>query len=477
MIFWQFGLRYFGAGASLSRMSQELFDREEFRAQSNQPGAEDLAGRPRLRVPVRDQVEFQTASLDELLPPDHEARLVWSAVCQLDLGSWLSEIKAVEGHVGRDATTPHLLVALWVYATLRGVASARELERLCRHHLAYRWLCGGLSVNHHLLSDFRSEGGDKWDALLTQLVGALMSEGLVTLDRVAQDGMKVRASAGQSSFRRKATLESCWEEAREQVAALRQLAEEDPAELSARQQAARQQAARQRAAEERQARLEEALRHVDQVQAQREARAKRSNQPAKEARASTTDPEARVMQFSDGGTRPGVNVQFSTDTASGIIAGVDVINAGNDQGQLGPMLDQLQERYDRTPDQALVDGGFASHDDIEAAETKHQCQVLSPLKNEKQELAAGHDPYAPKRRDSQIIAQWRERMGTAEAQEIYRLRPQTAEWVNAQARNRNLWRMPVRSLAKCRIVAVLYALAHNLLQAVALRAAAAASPT
>lgn len=453
-------------------MPQKLFEGEEFRRGTDAQPIKALPSRPRLREPVRDQIEFQTASLDQLLPPDHEARMVWSAVCQLDLGSWLGEIKAVEGHVGRDATTPQLLVALWVYATLRGIASARELERLCHNHLAYRWLCGGVSVNYHLLSDFRSTGGDKWDTLLTQLVGALMSEGLVTLDRVAQDGMRVRAKAGKSSFRRKATLERCVEEAREQVAALRQLAEEDTTRLSAR-----QRAAQQRAAEERQTRLEEALRHVDQVQAQREERAKRSNQPVKEARASTTDPEARVMQFADGGTRPGVNVQFSTDTASGIIAGVDVTNAGSDQGQLVPMLDQLQERYDQTPDEALVDGGFAAHDDIEVAETKHRCQVLSPLKNEEKELAAGRDPYAPKRRDSQIIAPWRERMGTEEAQQIYRLRPQTAEWVNAQARNRNLWRMPVRGLAKCRIIAVLYALAHNLLQAVALRAAAAISTT
>ena len=294
-------------------MSQKLFDGEEFHSRSAVPPIEAPASRPRLREPVRDQIEFQTASLEQLLPPDHEARLVWSAVCQLDLGSWLGEIKAVEGRVGRDATTPQLLVALWVYATLRGIASARELERLCHNHLAYRWLCGGVSVNHHLLSDFRSTGGDKWDGLLTQLVGALMSEGLVTLDRVAQDGMRVRASAGKSSFRRKATLEKCLEEAREQVTVLRQLAEEDTAQLSAR------------------------------------------------------------------------------------------------------------------------------------------------------------------RRDSEIIAQWRARMGTEEAQQIYRLRPQTAEWVNAQARNRNLWRMPVRGLTKCRIIAVLYALAHNLLQAVGLRAAAAIS--
>jgi transposase len=446
-------------------MSGELFEREEFALpQSEQaPGA---AGRPRLRVPVRDQVEFQTASLDQLLPPEHEARVVWSAVTQLDVGGWLGEIQAVEGHVGRNATSPQLLVALWVYATLRGVGSARELERLCQHHLAYRWLCGGVSVNHHLLSDFRAQGGEKWDALLTQLIGSLLNAGLVTLDRVAQDGMKVRASAGKSSFRRKQTLERCLKEARAQVETLRQLADQDPAELSAR-----QQAARHRAARERQTHLEAALQQVQELQAQREARAQRSNQPAKEARASTTDPEARTMRFSDGGTRPGVNVQFATDTVSGLVVGVAVTNAGNDQGQLGPMLSQLEERYGCTPRQALVDADFASHTDIEMAQTQHNCQVFSPLKNEHRQLAAGRDPYAPKRGDSSIIVEWRQRMGTPEAQEIYRLRPATAEWVNAQARNRNLWRMPVRSLAKCRIVAVLYALAHNLWHSLALRAA------
>jgi transposase len=446
-------------------MSGELFDREEFAVpvEAGADAIEPSSGRPRLRVPLRDQMEWQTASLDQLLPAEDEARVVWSAVSELDVGSWLGEIRAVEGHVGRNATAPQLLVALWVYATLRGVASARELERLCENHLAYRWLCGGVSVNHHLLSDFRSRGGEKWDALLTQLVGTLLNAGLVTLERVAKDGMKVRANAGKSSFRRRSSLEKCLEEARQQVAALRKLAEENPAE---------QQAARERAAEDRQARLEAALQHVEALQAQRDVRAKRSNEPAKEARASATDPEARTMQFSDGGTRPGVNVQFATDTASGIVVGVAVTNAGNDHGQLGPMLEQLAERYGATPDQALVDGGFASHADIEAAHTQHNCQVFSPLKHEKQELAAGRNPYVPKRGDSPIIAQWRERMGTDEARRIYRLRPQTAEWVNAQARNRNLWQMPVRGLAKCRIVAVLYALAHNLWQAVSLRATA-----
>ena len=196
-------------------------------------------GKPRLRVPIRNQAEMSWESLDQRLDPDSQARVVWSLVCQLDLDAWLKEIKAVEHHVGRNAIDPRLLVALWVFATLRGVGSARELERLCEDHLAYQWLCGGVSVNYHTLADFRSQGGEKWDELLTQIVAALMNEGLVTMDRVAQDGMRVRADAGNSSFRTGGTLEKRLEEAKQQVETLKQLAETNPDELSRRQRAAR----------------------------------------------------------------------------------------------------------------------------------------------------------------------------------------------------------------------------------------------
>jgi transposase len=430
---------------------------------------EQAVGKPRLRVPHRDQVEFHFASLDQMLEADHPARIVWAAVCQLDVSGWLKKIKAVEGQAGRDATDPRMLLALWVYATVQGVGSARELDRLCRQHLAYRWLCGGVSVNYHLLADFRSQNADLWIDLLTKIVGSLMAEGLVTLQRVAQDGMRVRANAGKSSFRRRKTLQRYLQEARQQVEALQQLVEESPEQLTRR-----QQAARHRAAEERQRRFEEALRHCDELQQQREERAKKSCQPAKEARASTTDPEARVMQFSDNGFRPGYNVQFSTDTASGIIVGVEVTNAGNDLEELSPMLDQTQQRYQRLPEEALVDGGFASKEAIEAAASRG-CTVYAPLKQEQKQLQAGKDPYARKRGESDAVAAWRARMGTALGKMIYRLRCQTAEWVNAVCRNRRLWQMPVRGQPKCRIVATLYAITHDLLWGVKLRAKAAAA--
>ena len=409
-------------------MTLPLFSPEDLPEQPSpaQAARSMPAGKPRLRRPIRDQIEMRWASLDELLEADHPARVVWAAVCKLDLKSWLGEIKAVEGHVGRDATDPRLLVALWTFATLKGIGSAHQLARLCQgeeRSLPYQWLCGGVSVNYHMLSDFRSQGGEKWDELLTQIAGTLLDAGLVKMDRVAQDGMRVRASAGKGSFHRRSTLEECLQAAREQVETLKRLAEEDTAELTQR-----QRAARERAARERLERIEEAMRQCEELQRQREASTGRKG---REARASTTDPEARVMKFPDGGFQPGYNVQFATDTESGVIVGVDVTNAGSDGEELPPMLDQLKERYGRVPSEGLVDGGFATKQAIEYA-AEHGCTVYAPIKAEEKKRAAGEDPYAPKKGDSDAVAAWRIRMGTEAAKLIYRLRAQTAEWVNAQ---------------------------------------------
>ena len=454
-------------------MAEFLFAASEMPPQcptEEEPAA--AGGKPRLRVPQRDQIEFHTASLDQLLPAEHPARVVWAAVDQLDLTPWLSAIKAVEGNVGRNTGDPRLWVALWVYATVQGEGSAREIARLCQRDISYQWLCGGVTVNNHTLSDFRSDGGEKWDLLLTQLVAGLMAEGLVKLQCVAQDGMRVRASAGKASFRRQSTLERCYAEAQEQVETLKQLADDNPDELNRR-----RQAARERAARERLQRIEAALQNCSELQAQREQRAKVAGQPAKEARASTTDPEARNMKFPNGGYGPGFNTQFMTDTDSGLIVGVEVTNAGSDSEQLAPMLDQVQERCGKSPDEALVDGGFATKEAISDAAENHACTVYAPLKDVDKQIAQGTDPHAPKKGDSPAVAAWRQRMGTEAAKKLYRLRPQTAEWVNALCRNRGLWQMPVRGQPKCRIVALLYAITHNLMQAVNLRTKAAIMTT
>jgi len=418
-------------------------------------------GRPRMQRPDRHQVAIRMLALDGLLGEDHQARLVWQYVDGLDMASLYDLIRAVEGRAGRNPIDPKILMALWLYATLDGVGSARQLAQLCEDHVAYQWICGGVSVNHHTLSDFRTAHVEFLDQLLTDSVAVLMHENLVTLHRVAHDGMRVRANAGASSFRRRKTLEECQGEARQQVDALREELQADPGASSKRQTAARKRAARERAE-----RIQRALDEMPKAESKKKADKK------DKARVSTTDPEARVMKMADGGFRPAYNVEIATDTASQVITGVDTINSGSDQGQMSPMVEQHRDRYGRAPQETLVDGGFAKHEDIEKVSSgQSRTVVYAPVQKPKKD---DRDPHEPRPGDSDVIAEWRRRMGTAEAKEIYKERASTAECVNAIARNRGLQQFLVRGLSKVRAVALWFALAHNLMRAVALRAEAAA---
>lgn len=436
----------------------ELFERGGGEECGSSEALPPRIGPKRLRHAVRDQIEFQQCSLDELLPEEHEARIVWDYVCGLDLSALYEPIQAVERGPGQAPADPRILMTLWLYATLRGVGSARELNRLCEHHLAYRWICGGVSMNYHTLSDFRTQHGELLDRLLTESVASLMTEGLVTLDRVAQDGMRVRAGAGAASFRRQPTLEAALAEAEEQVARLRKELEADPAATKTR-----QKAARKRAAEERSRRIRAALEQLPQVAGAKKAKDREN------ARASTTDADSRVMKMADGGYRPAFNVELATATASQIITGADVTNSGSDRGQFAPMVEQHRHRYRQVPKEALVDGGFAKKEDIQQVE-QGGTTVYAPVQKSKDPERDAHTPLAD---DTPAVAQWRQRMATDEAKVIYRERAATAECVNALARNRGLQRFLVRGLQKVKAVVLWYILAHNLMRAVALRAAVA----
>jgi transposase len=420
----------------------------------------------RLRRAERCQVELQTLSLDQMLPPDHVARVVWEAVKDVDVTALLADIRSTEHRPGNPAIDPHVLIALWLLATVHGVGSAREVERRCDDHMAYRWLCGGVAVNYHTLSDFRTGRAAFLDELLTTSVAGLLHQGLVVLDRVAQDGMRVRASAGKASFRRAATLEKCLAEADEQVRALKAEADADPGTGPRR---------RQRQAEDRSARITAAIAAARQLAKRRAAVEADKGMPAKEPRASTTDPEARVMMMPDGGCRPAYNVQLATTTAGGIIVGVDVINTGSDSGQLAPMTQQLEKRYGAKPKEAVADGGYATLADIQAMHADHGVAVYAPVKDAEKKKAAGIDPFAGRPGDPDGVVAWRERMGTDAAKAIYKERAATAEWANAGMRNRGLYQVRVRSLAKVKAAVMWYALAHNLLQANLLRNRAAAA--
>lgn len=406
---------------------------------------------------------MQTCALDDLLEDDHQARIVWAWVQQLDLSELEERIQAVEHGPGQAPADPRILMALWLFATLRGVGSARELNRLCRDHVAYRWLCGGVSMNYHTLADFRTQHVALLDRLLTQSVAALTSEGLASLDRVAQDGMKVRASAGAASFRRRPTLEEALGEAEAQLTALQSELEVDPAAGKRRERAARERAARSRAE-----RLQAALDQLPAIEALKK--------PAErdKARVSTTDPEARVMKMADGGYRPAFNVQLATATDSQIITGVEVTNSGGDQGQLAPMVEQHDQRYQQPPQEMLVDGGFAKKDDIDqVSPPQGGTTVYAPVMKSKD---PDRDAHTPRPDDSPAVAEWRQRMATDPAKEIYKERAATAECVNAIARNRGLQRFLVRGLRKVKAVVLWYVLAHNLIRTATLRAAATPAP-
>jgi transposase len=425
-------------------LPEQIADRE--------PPAEPA--RPRLREPQRDQIELRVVDLDGLLPSDHPARAVWAFVEQLDLSPLLDAIKAREGEPGHPPANPQIPMALWLYATIEAVGSARALARLCESHVAYQWICGGVSMNHHTLSDFRVAQVALLDRLLAQGVAALVAEGLVQLERLAQDGVRIRAAAGSSSYRRRA-----------RVAALKAELETDPAAGTARQRAARERAARERVE-----RTRAALERMAQLEAERARRAKTHKKDVakqKEPRASTTDAEARVMKMADGGFRPAYNGQFASDPETQVIVAVDLDTTGSDQGLIGPMQDQIRQSYGQVPKQYLVDGGFTNLEDIEKAHAQG-IEVFAPPPNNKHAT----DPFAPRDDDGPGTKAWRTRMSSEEGKAVYRHRAK-AECVNADLRNRGLQRLLLRGRDKVRAVLLWFAVAHNLMRAMALRMAAA----
>lgn len=404
----------------------------------------------RLRRPNREGILPIAAHVDGLLPADHQARQVWAIILQLDLSTFYSEIRVTTGHPGRAAIDPQLLVALWVYGLSQGEMEGRAIARLCVEHVAYMWLCGGVTVNEHTLNDFRVQHEAGLDELLTQVVLRLSEAGLVGWETQAQDGMRVRASAGAASFHRQPTLERHLAASQTQVAGLDS---ESASGCEATPLSPRQQAARERAVNERIERLEAALAELPAVQAVKPAKERA------EARVSSTDPQARVMKMADGGFRPAYNWQFATDVLAQVIVGVDLVNHGSDRGEMEPMLRQLQRRYARLPIAWLVDGGFVKLSDFESWGSS--VQLFAPVPKPKD---PDRDPYQPLPDDSPVIAAWRERMGSAAAKTTYKLRAATAECVNAQARTQHgLQQSGVRGIAKNRCLALWVALTHNLL--------------
>jgi transposase len=421
----------------------------------------------RLRKAERLQLSMEPHCIDDLVGGLHRVRTVMAVVEKLEVSGFCERIRAREGQAGRDATDPRLLVGLWLYGCTRGIGSARELARRCEESAPFRWLCGGVTVNHRLLSDFRIDHADALDALFTQVIATLVDKKLVRVSRISQDGVRVRVSAGSSSFRREERLQQLLEQARQQVMELRKQLD-SPAESAAV--TARQKAARKRAAESRQQRLEQAIAQLPELKqkqaeaAQRAGKGKCGDQiRAKQPRVSTTDAATRVMKMANGGYSPGVNVQLATDTESRAIVGVEVSNEGSDSAGLSePMRQQVEKRTGGKVEQHLVDGGYLRTEDIVQA---HQqgVELFVPPKPARNPQNRGRE-LEPKPSDSEAVQAWKRRMASKEGQEIYKQRAATSETVNADLRTyRGLAPFTVRSLNKIKCVTLWCALTYNLM--------------
>jgi transposase len=420
----------------------------------------------RLRVPERRQMGWVAQCPDDLVGADHPVRLVAAVVEKLDVSRFEEAIRARDGVSGRDTTDPRLLIGLWLYACIRGIGSARELARRCEESAPFQWLCGGVSVNHRLLSDFRSDHGSALDELFTQVIASLVDKGLVRVSRISQDGVRVRVSAGAGSFRRRERLEKLLVEARQHVEEVNR-ALQSPARTGL---SARRAAARQRAVRERAERLEAAIAQLPELESRQAARLQHVGQGpagarvrARQPRVSTTDPEARRMKMPNGGFNPAVNVQLATDTASRAILGVEVTNEGSDNAGLSePMRQQVEQRTGGKVSQHLLDGGYLRRDDLERAHAM-AVELFVPPKPAPQGPHQGRE-LEPKRGDSAAVRAWKQRMADEEGKEIYKQRAATSETVNADLGGyRGLTQITVRGLQKARCVALWCALAYNVM--------------
>ena len=419
------------------------------------PGIGKAAGPPRLREPVRDQVELRAVDLEALLGADHPARMIWAYVSGLDLSELEEAVRARAHTPGQAPASPRLLLALWLYGTSDGVGSARALARLCTSHDAYRWLCGGVRVNYHGLSDFRVGQGALLDRLLSEHLASLSAAGVIDLDEVVQDGVRVRAAAGTGSYRRRRTLRKELKKARRLVARLAREREEDPDAGNQRRRAAEERAARERAQ-----RVAAALAKLEEIEAERERRAKTNKKEVskqKEPRASTTDAEARVMKMADGGYRPAYNCQLATVADGQIVIAAEAVAVGSDRGLMRPMIERIERCHGRRPKRYLVDGGFTKNADTEWA-WDNGVSVYGPATRNKH----GTDPYAPRPKDRPGVAAWRRRMRSPHGKSVYKRRA-PGECVNARFRQWDLYQFTVRGLEKVNTVLNWFVLTNNIL--------------
>jgi transposase len=486
---------------------------------------ENVVRKPRFKAIERKQLQWRALDVERLIPEEHSARAIWDFVGGLDLSAYEESIHAVEGEAGRPALSPQLLISLWIYAYSQGVGSARAIARLCEWDPAYQWLIGMEDISGHTLSDFRVGHEEALNRLFVQVLAVLSADGLITLERVTQDGTKIKAWAALDSFRSDKGIEDRLRAAQEHVEAIAKMPEEESSERMVK--------ARERARRERKERLEAAQKELGQL------RAAGNNREKTKTRVSTTDPDARVMKQPDGGFAPSYNVQLNTDAANGVIVAVGVTQAGNDYEQLTPGMDRVKQNLGKQPNQVIVDGGYISRDNIVDMKARGveligpQCDDEGKRTNSYERRGVSPEYYSSQfvydpeansfrcpqgktlhyegrdERNSEIsfryrakladcqscpakkyccpgnrstgrsvqrkeelpeVAEFRQKMATEQFREVYRTRSQIAEtpnlWIKAKFGLRQFW---VRGLRKVGIEALWVCLTYNIRQWIRLR--------
>jgi transposase len=326
--------------------------------------------KPRFEFVNRAQLVFRTVDVEQLIAIDHPARAIWEFLGRVDLSGFSGAVQAYEGGRGRAAYDPRLLISLWVYSYSRGLSAGREIARLCEHDPAYQWLTGMKVVNYHSLTDFRVQHEVALRQLFIQILAVLSQEGLVSLERVMNDGTKIKAQASKQSLRGKQKIKEHLQLARQQVEALER---EAAAELSGR--VAK---AQQRAAREKEHRLQAALAEFDKLQAPKA-------NPKEEVRVSKSEPEARKMKQADGGYTLSYNVQLSTEQSHGIIVGVGLGQSAADCNELTNAVARVEENTGQLPAQVVADGGYLTGPNIKQMQTLG-IDFITPVTDSREQL-------------------------------------------------------------------------------------------
>ena len=311
----------------------------------------------------RETLQFFSGSLDDLLPSDSVARPIWAGLQKLDFGAFDDGYD--NDAVGRPAVDPRSLTAVWTLGLLRGVTSSVRLATLCERDIEFRWLLGDARVEKSTLCAFRKQHKAELAALCAQVLSALGGKGLLPGKHMGVDGTIVRAAASRHASKSRRRLEKnrqCLQGILEQK--LSQMDEGAPsAEIQALQQ--------------RQARVNAALAELD-AQGKSEL----------EAKITVTEPEARVRKQKDGSYAPGYNAQAVMDLDSGVMVSAEIVDTGNDTGQLQPQVTQAQAVFDALPcepprviESVTADSAYHETQQLHALETNGVCCYVPDDRN------------------------------------------------------------------------------------------------